>query len=500
MKKRFLCLFCACLMLFGMTGCHTGGETVDSDTSEQINNEDVNLFEGQTAPDVMTVPDSLSDITMGDWVFWDTKDPYLAETVSWNEDIGNGFVVTLTQTGFQYSVHEMRNALMLDESFSDDYIFADTLHENHFSNVVQNLGGFTSYLVTSSVNGLLKEHIEDEEVHEDYDDLYLALSQDFSAYVNPSGIEAQIYVDDLTADSQARVYEIIAATFGPDFAEYLVCGDDVDGLDDEGLDIAAGNRDDTVTVGETVYRFTRELSSKDDGYVVVLTGAVKSTPSESNFVYYTDSYVDAYASSPMTLSTVLANDELEDYASDNFNNSFYGYFSNYSQSPTGYLLSLPLSMSYYEMRGSDGTTVYSTQMSMYGVGEEVTDDTSKIRRMDAAYMVTLKDEELYRLMLTISGQTTARVIDDKELTDENRQVLYNEAAESLKYFFGDDIVVSFEEPGQSEEDSTSEQDVSVASFTLDAELYGGKASLSGVMAVTEQDGYRWVDWTVSVVG
>lgn len=496
MKKRLLCFFCACCMLFSMTGCHSENEPVSSDVSEQLNNEDVNLFEGQTAPDVMTVPDSVSDTTMGDWLFWSTDDPYLAESVSWNEDIGNGFVVTLTQTGFQYSVHEIRNALMSDESFSDTYIFADTLHENHFSNMVQNLGGFTSYIVTSSVNGLLKEHAEESEIHEDYDDLYLALSQDFSAYVNPSGIEAQIYVEDLTAESQARVYEIIAATFGPDFAEYLVCGDDVDGLDDEGLDIMAGNRDDTVAVGETVYRFTRTLSSKDDGYVVALTGEVKSTPSESNFVYYTDSYVDAYASSPMRLSDVLANEDIEDYASDDFNNGFYEYFSNYSQSPTGYLLSLPLSMSYYEMRGNDGTTVYSTQMSMYGLGEEVTDETSKVRRMDVAYMVTLKDDDLYRLMLTMSGQTTARTMDDKELTEENCQALYQEAAESLKYFFGEDIVVSFE----ASDDQTTEQDVPVASFSFDAALYGGTASLSGVMAVTEQDGYRWVDWTVSVVG
>ena len=148
------------------------------------------------------------------------------------------------------------------------------------------------------------------------------------------------------------------------------------------------------------------------------------------------------------------------------------------------------------MRGNDGTTVYSTQMSMYGLGEEVTDETSKVRRMDVAYMVTLKDDDLYRLMLTMSGQTTARTMDDKELTEENRQALYQEAAESLKYFFGEDIVVSFE----ASDDQTTEQDVPVASFSFDAALYGGTASLSGVMAVTEQDGYRWVDWTVSVVG
>lgn len=483
-----LCVLLSCLV----SGCTFSVEDVlqdaGVDVSEPVFSE--NVFPGQTASETLERSDDILD-QIGDWSFWDVDAPYMADPEQVTVTVSDGLVVTQTDTGFDYSISAIRDRLTGDDVLSDRYVFADVISEEHYSNILEASGAYTSYLVTASVNGILRE--SHTEFSADYSDLYVALFQDFSAFHNPNQIIAELYVDDLTADTQADVYDIIAKAFGPDFAAYFVCHADDDGVDsEEGLAVTAGNFDDTVfvTVGEDTftYRFSRTIESQDDGYRVRFFGEMTDYPSYSNFIYFSDNYVEAYDASPVKLSDVLPDGQFSDYESIVFYTAFEDYFSTFALTPTGYVRTLPSYVTYYEMHAQDDVSVYSTQMSLYGVGETVSDETDEVRRIDAAYLISMDGSEVVDRVVYLAGQTTVRQYEGA-VSQADAEVFYEEARESIRYFFGQDIVF---------EDTDSIDVETGIPFQFTADVYGKDTVVTGVMNLVNTDGQVWVDWTVSV--
>lgn len=479
-------------LLFTLTACNQAND--GSSSSVDLEEQPLPAFENQTAPEQFTLPSDVDILsTIGEWQFWNVDKPYLSEGFSENVSVGEGVAVTLTTTGFTHNIHEMRNALLLNDDISSKYDFADIVQEKHMSNILDIVGPSTTFNVTSSINGILKDN--HTEFKADYDDMSIGLSQSFSGYSNPNEIRAVFSVDDLTNVNQKDIYNILAITFGPDYAQYFVCNHDEDGVDTDGHSVITGNFDDEFTVGVCDYRFTRTIKASDsgDGYEIIFTGQASAVSVDSSYAFYSSGYKDAYSNSPVKLSSLFADASINDYNSQLFDSSFDTYFKQCSNPLGDYYITMPVAFSYYEMQGRDDshTTVYSGQMSFYGVNDEFVESDEKLRYFDASYAVTVGYDDIQQVIIRMDGQTS--VMDSTSIDESTvKSVAYNSVELSLQYFMPE-LVLTEVEPT---EDVSDEFFYYTGSYTILDEDYTVNVAVEPVY----QDGLFWCDWILNIDG
>lgn len=439
-------------------------------------------FEGQTAPVELSVPASGFTSVQDGWRFWSVTDPYLPETMFRTASSGTSADVAEIQTGFQYDITTISKSLREDKVCSELYDFAETLTETHDSGVVDGYGCFTAYRVTAGFGGVLKSR--HGAFDSSYDDMQVWLVQDCSQFVSPNEIGVSFKLDGLTAENQDTAYHIVSAVFGSDLAQLLVCGEDKDGLDKNGGALANGQLDDLVTSGDCKYRFTRTVEALEDGYLVRMTGVMDELPVSNSFWYHNVGYVPRYASTPLSLSSLLGQPGMSEYQAGDADLSFEQYFEQFSNPLTGYWMTLPQSFVYSEMHGSKDENLYSLQSELYGVGAEVSDEPGQFRGLQVSYVVKEQagsaSAELY-----LSGQTTATLFEG-ELSEADVDSLSSQVTDICRYFFPE------------AELSRGEDEGDIRVYTADVVLLDKQYELTCRMTPVQTDGMLWVEWELTI--